>query len=159
MVALSGGGKLDAALAKIAAKLTSAATVDVGFQSGAKYPDGTPVAMVAAVNEFGAPSRGQPPRPFFRNAIAKNSAKWAPNIATALRANDYDATKALNIVGKEIQEEVQQSIIDLVSPSLAPSTIKAKSRGRVKKIAGVMGPEKPLVDTGVMLRSVTHIVK
>ena len=42
----------------------------------AKYPDGTSVALVAAFNEYGSPSRGQPPRPFFRNMIARNEASW-----------------------------------------------------------------------------------
>jgi hypothetical protein len=50
--------------------------------------------------------------------------------------------------------QLRQSIIDLVDPVLAPATIRAKSRGTVKKIAGIMGPEKPLVDTGFMLSRV-----
>ena len=46
--------------------------VDVGFFSTATYPDGTPVAAVAAWNEFGTQRGGRPhipERPFFRRAI------------------------------------------------------------------------------------------
>ena len=101
----------------------------------------------------------RPPRPFFRNAIVKNQGQWPADIAASLKANNYDAKKALNEVGQKIQEEIQDSIVDLTSPPLAASTIARKSRGRVSKMAGVLGPAKPLVDSGTMLRSPTHLVK
>ena len=44
--------------------------VKVGFFSTAKYQDGTPVAAVAAWNEFG--TKTIPERPFFRNALAES---------------------------------------------------------------------------------------
>ena len=43
--------------------------VKVGFFSTARYEDGTPVAAVAAWNEFG--TKNIPERPFFRRAIAE----------------------------------------------------------------------------------------
>lgn len=49
----SGGDKLQAYLDRILARVSSAQAVTVGFLEGATYPDGTPVAMVAAVQEFG----------------------------------------------------------------------------------------------------------
>ena len=158
MVALNGGDKLEAALAKIAKNLTKASSVEVGFLEGATYPDGTSVPLIAALNEFGVPSHNQPPRPFFRNAIADNSEKWPKNIATALKRNDYDAAIALDLVGAEIESEIRDSIETLTSPPLAPSTIAAKSRGGITKISGVLGPEKPLIDTGHMWNSVDHKV-
>ncbi len=145
MVALSGGAGLDAALAKIAANLSKSASVSVGFQNGATEADGTSVALVAALSEFGT-SR-MPPRPFFRTAINENSHKWPVNIATALRNNDYDSAKALGLVGLEIKEEIEQSIIDIKEPPLKPATIKRK------------GFDKLLVETGTLLHSVTSVVK
>ena len=52
---LSGGDALEAKLKQLAEKITKASTLEVGFKEGAVYPDskGTPVAMVAAIQEFG----------------------------------------------------------------------------------------------------------
>ncbi len=88
-----------------------------------------------------------PPRPFFRNAIKKNSAKWPINLKAALKSNNYDARIALGLVGKEIEEEIQESIRSNTPPPNAESTAKAK------------GFSRTLIDTGVMLNSVTHLVK
>lgn len=53
-MALQGGDKMKAALEEMNKKLTSANRVMVGFFEDATYPDGTSVAMVAAVQEYGA---------------------------------------------------------------------------------------------------------
>lgn len=145
MVTITGGSKLEAALRDISAKVQKAAKVDVGFMGSATEADGTLVAAVAAFNEFGTGTI--PPRPFFRNAIAKNSTKWPINLGTALKNNDFDAAKALGLVGQEIQEEIQESIRSNTPPPNAPSTVAAK------------GFATTLIDTSTMLNSVTHRVK
>lgn len=142
MVEITGGTKLANALARISENLTNAASVKVGFFAEATYPDGTSVASVAAFNEFGVPSHGQPPRPFFRTMIRQKSDEWGPATAALLKANDYDAHKTLELVGEGIAGQLRQSIVDLDGPPLAPSTIARKGHG------------KPLVDTGQMLNSV-----
>ena len=53
MGAFSGGAALEAKLREIAEKVGAPKTVRVGFLEGATYPDGTPVALVAATNEYG----------------------------------------------------------------------------------------------------------
>ncbi|EMN9740683.1 hypothetical protein REW29_003772 [Klebsiella quasipneumoniae] len=53
MDGMSGGDKLMEHLHSIAKGLSSGDDLKVGFLEGAKYPDGTPVALVAATNEFG----------------------------------------------------------------------------------------------------------
>ncbi|MFL9904271.1 hypothetical protein PQR71_40140 [Paraburkholderia fungorum] len=53
MGAFSGGAALEAKLREIAEKVGKAKTVNVGFLEGATYPDGTPVALIAATNEYG----------------------------------------------------------------------------------------------------------
>lgn len=147
MASIRGGDKLALALAKIAAGVSKPATLSVGFLEGATYPDGKSVAMVAAIQEFGAPSRGVPPRPFFRNMIAAKSPEWPKAVGDLLKANDFDAEKTLGQTGEGIKGQLQQSIIDTNSPPLAQSTIDAK------------GSAKPLVDTGHMLNSVDYSVK
>lgn len=51
--AFSGGAALEAKLREIAAKVAKPNMVRVGFLEDATYPDGTPVALVAATNEYG----------------------------------------------------------------------------------------------------------
>lgn len=147
MVTFRGGQKLDGYLTELAKDLTNASEVRVGLLAGSTYPDGTSVPLIAAINEFGAPSRGQPPRPFFRNMITAKSGGWGDGVAQALAATDNDARKALEIAGEGIKGQLAQSIVDLVSPPLAPSTIARK------------GFDKPLIDSGHMLNSIGVEVK
>lgn len=147
MATVSGGDKLKKAIDSLLKKAGKPVALSVGFLGDATYPDGTGVAEVAIYNEFGRPSVGQPPRPFFRNAIAKNKSKWAPNLATALKMTNNDAKLSLRFLGEEIKAEIVESINEFTSPPLAESTIKAK------------GFDKPLIDTGLMRDSVDYKVE
>lgn len=147
MATVKGGEKANKAMAELARKLGKPMSLRVGFLEKATYPDGTPVGMIAAINEFGAPSRNQPPRPFFRNMIAAKQNEWPAAIAGVFKASNYDAAKTFDIVGAAIAGQLRQSITDLMSPPLAASTIRRK------------GFDKPLIDTGHMLKSVDHEVK
>ncbi len=146
MAEISGGEKLAARLAELSQNVRKAASLKVGFMNGATYPDGQLVSAVAAFNEFGVASRNQPPRPFFRRMIAENSPQWPEKIAKLLEFYDYDASKVLDDMGDEISADLRQSIIDFTSPGLAPSTIAAK------------GFDKPLIETSLMLNSITNEV-
>lgn len=160
-VNVKGGEKLAAKLAEIAARTTGNPHVRIGFLENSTYPDGQQVAYIAALNEFGVPKNNQPPRPFFRRMIAAKKDEWGPALGIQLVKQDYDAAKALDVIGSGIAGQLRQSIVDLVDPALSPVTIKLKSRGVVKKIiaGGVTyGPEKPLVFTGFMLSRVDHEV-
>jgi len=117
----------------------------VGWFETSKYPDGTPTAYVAAINEFGT-SR-TPARPFMRPAIATYGPEWlklmgaaavqvATGAITGAAAMDMIAARAAGDVGKAIQS--------VTSPPLAASTVARK------------GFDKPLIDTGLMFQSVTH---
>ena len=50
---VTGGEKLVARLQEFGAKLEQPAVLRVGFLADAKYPDGTSIAYIAAINEFG----------------------------------------------------------------------------------------------------------
>lgn len=147
MVAVKGGALLARRLGEIAQKLGSDPTLSVGFLEGATYPDGTSVPMVAAIQEFGAPARNIPPRPFFRSMIAEKSPAWGRAIADLLDETDYDAVRTLEMVGMGIKGQLQQSIRDLTAPPLKPSTVSRK------------GFDKPLIDTSVMINSVDYVVE
>ena len=54
---------------------STGAHVKVGVLENSKYPDGTPVPLVAFWNEYG--TRTAPPRPFFRDTIEQNKKNWS----------------------------------------------------------------------------------
>jgi hypothetical protein len=121
-------------------------SVSVGFLDGATYPDGTPVAAVAFWNEYGRPSQGQPPRPFFRRMINEESPTWPGKMAKLAEMTDYDGPRVLALMGEDINGALKQSINDFQNPGLAPSTIAAK------------GFAKPLIDSAVMVNSTGYEV-
>lgn len=123
----------------------------VGFIDGATYPDGTSVADVAYQNEFGEPARNQPPRPFFRNAIAAKQDDWESQMVAGLRSGTPTAN-VMEVMGAVIAADVRQSIIELYDPPLAKFTIeKRRERGNEST--------KPLEDTKIMLNDVHYEVR
>lgn len=175
---ISGGAKLEARLKEISAKVSKAGTLRVGFLEGATYPDGTSVPMVAAIQEFGAPKAGIPPRPFFRTMIAEKADTWADALGRNLVAQDYDTHKALEAVGMGIEGQLQESIIKIVAPALSPVTLMLRkmrsedqalivtgktvgeAAARVAAGEGTAGVStKPLVDSSHLLNSVGSEVK
>lgn len=143
-VNLSGGDKLARKLEELAAKMARPATLRVGFLEGATYPDGTSVAMVAALLNFGI-SNGKV-WPFFTNMIAEKAPGWGKKLADLLTANDYDVDKALGLMGTGIAGQLRQAIVNMNEPALDPTTVARK------------GFDKPLVDTGHMLNSIDYEV-
>jgi hypothetical protein len=168
MGVLSGGSRLEAALSDLARKVAVPATLRVGFLEGARYPDGTPVAMVAATQNFGAPAKGIPPRPFFSNMIAAKSDGWGPSLARILERNGYDAVQSLELLAEGIKGQLREAIVATNSPPNAMATNLLKNRfpmggatfGDVIQAwrdaaAGETAPAgKPLVWSGHMLNSV-----
>jgi len=61
------------------AKTLQPGVVRIGWFPSARYDDekNTPVAAIAAQNEYGNPSKNIPARPFIRPAIAHNQNKWS----------------------------------------------------------------------------------
>lgn len=145
MAILSGTDKIMKALEDIAKRM-GGGEVSIGFMEGALYPDGTPVAAVAFWNEYGVPSHGQPPRPFFRQMISYESPSWPYKMANLVKTNNYDGNQVLALMGEDIGGALQQSINEFTTPALAESTIKAK------------GFDKPLDDTADMLRAISYQV-
>ncbi|EII7656687.1 TPA: hypothetical protein ACHKRJ_004307 [Escherichia coli] len=117
----------------------------VGFLEGATYGGVIPVPMVAATNEFGNPAHNQPPRPFFRNAIAEHEEEWKEQAALLIERGD-DIEEVFSMLGTIIAADIQQSIRSLDSPPLSPVTIARK------------GFDNPLIDTKNMLDSVSYEV-
>ena len=132
--------------------------VTAGFLETPKYSDGTPVATVAAQNEFGNPAKNIPSRPFFRNAIKANEQKWgetAGRLIESAMAGKISESQALDQLGAMIKGDIQESILDGDFEQLKKSTLVARqSRKRTPGVAN-----KPLIDTGHMMRSVDYVVE
>lgn len=130
--------------------------IRVGFFENSKYPDGTPIAYVAAIQEFGYGPI--PPRPFMRPAEEANKGKWLKGIAAGVRgviAGQVTLDYALTQVGKVAAGDVSKAIKAVTAPPLAESTVRARQRRKKGKKAV---SRKPLVDTGEMLQAVNSAV-
>jgi hypothetical protein len=142
---VNGGERLKAYLEALQARIDDAKGLRVGFLEHATYPAKSPkspilhVAQVAFWNEFGT-SRA-PTRPFFRQMIAKDSGAWGESLGNYLTSSEFNATRALRLLGVEIQDELKESINAWPADN-APSTVKRK------------GFNHGLIDTAQMLRSV-----
>lgn len=184
-VKIKGGTKIRAYLKTLQDRVESGRAVNAGFLEGATYPDGTPVAYIAAIQEFGAkievPEREAtiyravnpdgtykkngkfvkkrssnfatthtvpaheiviPPRPFFRDAIAKNKEEWGKILGMTLRRKGYSSATALATVGMKMVEDIQGSIVNFSDPPNAASTVRKKKYNN------------PLEHTRTMLRAV-----
>lgn len=185
-IGLTGGDGLRAKLEEIKQKVGDGELLRLGFLENATYPDGTPVAYIASINEYGATFthpggtkyitdavvKGRfvgsrfvgsdfagehqvtgpheitiPARPFFRHMIAEKSPGWGAKMAKALKAADCNVDVAFARMGEGIKGQLQESIRSFVSPALAKSTIRKK------------GFDKPLIDSGDMLRAVDYDIK
>lgn len=121
----------------------------VGFPSGINYEDGTSVAYVAAIQEFGAPAVGIPPRPFIQPTVTEKKDTWTTIIEKQIPKvvlGKMSAFDVLDLVGMSAAADIQTKISSIYSPPNAPATIRAK------------GSAKPLIDTGLMLASVQNAV-
>lgn len=176
-ITLSGGDRLEQRLASIAQRVAKGATLRVGFLEGATYPDGTPVAMIAAIQNFGAPAKGIPPRPFFTKFINDNSDKWGGALSRILSTVDYDIEEALNRMGMGMSAQLQTALIETNSPPLSKVTLLLRERfsdhGNIEfsdvlqawqDVADGVEPTisgtgaKPLVWTGTMLNAIDYEV-
>lgn len=132
----------------------------VGFFPSSKYEDGTPVAYVAAIQEFGSPRNGIPPRPFMRPTADAQRGTWQETARQGARAvvkGSATTDTVLDVIGQQAAGDVRKAISKLTSPPLKQATIDSRLRARADKVT--LGKlDKPLVDTGTLLNAVTSEV-
>ena len=146
-------------------------TVKVGFIDSDQAP-------IAFWNEYGHKGRfPAPPRPFFRTMVSNDSPKWPEMMASELKRTKFDGRKTLAYMGEEIDGALKQSIRDLVSPPLSPTTLRlrlkfgnqpqnirardvvqAQRDVRAGKPVATGTQAKPLIWTGDMLNSTSYKV-
>jgi HK97 gp10 family phage protein len=130
--------------------------LSVGFFPEAKYEDGTPVAYVAAIQEFGTDTI--PARPFMRPTISENRTKWVELIRKGFKAamaGRVTITQVYGQVGMSTAGDVSRTISQVTTPPLSAATIAARQGKRKTPSVST----KPLVDTGLLIQSVTSQVQ
>lgn len=135
--------------------------VQVGYFEGINYEDGTPVAYVATIQEFGAPSQNIPPRPTMGPTVIENQDHYTKQLGAAAKVvmdGKMNGGDALQLIGDEVAGDIREHISKLTSPALAKGTILARAVGA--KHGEINSPTiaKPLIDTGQMLNSVQSAV-
>ena len=135
---ITGGHKLKAVLDRAEKnKGKRVKEIKVGFFPDAEYPDGTKIAAVAAINEYGLGSALE--RPFFRQAIAEierdlpKAMRGIINPET-MEISERNAARIGSFAAGIIRARIQ----DLRYPPNAESTVILK------------GGSNPLVDSGEM---------
>lgn len=154
----------------------------IGFFPGAVYEDGTPVAYVATIQEFGAPEQGIPPRPYMRPTIEDKKGEWSADIAGGMRRvarGQMTTDDVLDAVGAAAAADVAKTIAAGVFKPLSDITLmirkmKDENKGdpnwhmsgakvgeAARRVAaGEPGSTRtaPLDDTGLLLASIQHQV-
>ena len=102
---------------------SNGAYVKVGVLENSKYPDGTPVPLVAFWNEYG--TRTAPSRPFFRDTIEQNKKNWSDMTKRGI-AKGLPITEILGLVGLQMQTDIQTAIMTFADPPNAASTVAKK---------------------------------
>ena len=125
-------------LKKLAPESTGA-HVKVGVLENSKYPDGTPVPLVAFWNEYG--TRTAPPRPFFRDTIEQNKKNWSEKVVSDAKKG-LNVTQILGSVGLLMQTNIQTAIMTFTDPKNADSTVAKK------------GTQSPLRESMLMYDSI-----
>lgn len=108
------------------------------------------VAQLAAIHEFGLPSRGIPERSMVRATLRINDAKYREanrKIGIGITMGKMDQRKGLDLLGVMIKGDIQQRIAAGIDPLLKPATVKRK------------GSSTPLIDTGQLRGSIDHEVR
>lgn len=148
--------RLQVALKELDGKVAKA-----GWFESAKYESGQPVAYIASIHEFGYPEGGIPPRPFMRPTISRQRQVWLNLMksgAKAILAGKATLHQVMEAIGLKAAGDVAKTITQITSPPLKSATIAARRRRLSdKKTTGSL--TKPLVDTGLLLASVTSAVE
>ena len=134
--------------------------VTIGFQAPGgdeKHPEKNSRASVSEIafyHEFGAAGAGIPERSFIRSSFdanIENLNKRKDDLITEILLDRLEPKNALNSLGFMMQEIIKNKIntSNMWAKKLKPRTIKRKAKGSLR------APDHPLIDSGLMLRSVS----
>lgn len=114
------------------------------------------MASLAATHEFGSKKRNIPERSFLRSGIDMNRAAISSvieKVAREVSVGTIDPGVALERIGLLVVGLIRARIRQGIAPKLKPATIAAKAR------IGGTNKDTPLIRTGRLLNSITHVVR
>ena len=138
-----------------------AAELKVGWFEGVRYTEeGVSVVEVAYIQEHGTKDGRIPPRPFMRPTVDAHGKQWRAHAREAVKnaSSGRPITHALEEIGLHAQGAIQQAIASGNFKELKASTIAARARRYTTKSKQGNVSAKPLVDTGIMISSVSYKV-
>jgi len=156
--------KINRALAD-RAKSLGGTVAKVGIPQGKTYPDGTSIAYVAVIQEFGAPEQNIPSRSFLRSTRDKKKGEWAKLLSDGAQAvveRRISLNGMLDAVGAAAAGDVVQTIADRIPPPLKPATVEARirrARATNPKFGAKSMPvtiSQPLNDTGALIAHIAY---
>lgn len=131
----------------------------VGWFPSAVYEDGKRVASVAYDQEFGNASRRVPPRMGLRAMTVEKKPQWktaAADISKAVIQGHVDPARVMEVLTAVAEGHAREQIASVTSPPLREATIAARKRRLANGGKGAKASiAKPLVDTGVLLNTLT----
>jgi hypothetical protein len=122
----------------------------VGVPAGVSETNGTTMATVAAVHEFGSPEHNIPERSFLRGGIRRAAPKLnAVNIDSLRKVllGKMTIEQAIEKLGVVAAGEVKREFVVGTFAPNKPATIARK------------GSSRPLIDTGSLRQAVTYVVE
>lgn len=142
-------------LEKLLRRYDSKEVLAVGYPAsetgGIAYPDGTPVVLVAAVNNYGSQSMGIPARPFMQEgskaALDGDAGKIAAELVPLLNQGKITVKEILRQMGPYAEASFKGVFTGVAWVPNADYTIEKK------------GSAQPLIDTGLLRNSLTHVVR
>ncbi len=121
----------------------------VGWFENAKEENGQQTAYVAAVQEFGVPSKNIPPRLGFREVAAKKNKAWGGfmrQAAEQVLTGGMNGQEAMEALGLKARGDLFRRINSNPSPQLSERTLAARRRkGRTHT--------ETLIDSGRMVET------
>lgn len=136
----------------------------VGWFASSQYQDGTPVAYVAAIQEFGYAPGGITPRMGLRAMASERQQRWAKVAEQGVKQvldGRSTATEMMELIGAVAEGDIRKQIASVTEPLLKDTTLEARARRMGLEDARFLTNTgaKPLVDSGYMLATVTHVVE
>lgn len=119
--------------------------VSVGIHRAEGEVEGTTVALIGAVNEYGSEDGHTPERSFMRSSYSENIKKYKANIRAIIKAvvaGKYTAKVGMGRLGKKAELDIKAKIASNIQPANAASTIKQK------------GSSSTLIDDGHLISSI-----
>lgn len=134
--------------------------VKVGWFEATKYADGTSVAEVGVVQEYGDPAKGIPSRSFLRTTRTARKDYWARVFENEMRKvlkGEVSVKQALVTLGQIAEGDVRKKITQIQTPKLKDKTVAARLR-KMKDGKTIGNLTKPLVESGLLLNTLNSAV-